>query len=64
VLYDIVSSSSVEVLCFSRKKNESPPLNNPLTKTEIVRKKRNISDCSREKLFDQVPDDSVQPSGI
>jgi hypothetical protein len=58
VLYNIVSSSAVEVLCFSREKTESLPLNNPLTKTEIVRKKRNIS---REKLFDQVPDDSVQP---
>jgi hypothetical protein len=61
VLYDIVSSSAVEVLCFSRKNNESLPLNNPLTTTEIVRKKHNISNCSREKLFDQVPDDSVQP---
>jgi hypothetical protein len=39
VLYDIVSYSVVEVLCFSREKNESPPLNNPLTTREIVRKK-------------------------
>jgi hypothetical protein len=61
VLNNIVSSSAVEVLCFSREKNESLPLNNPLTTTEMVRKKRNISNCSREKLFDQVPDDSVQP---
>jgi hypothetical protein len=47
VLYDIVSSSAVEVLCFSRKtKQKNPPLNNPLKTTEIVRKKKNATSAT------------------
>jgi hypothetical protein len=37
------------VLCFSREKNESPPLNNPLTTREIVRKKNATSETAAER---------------